>query len=164
MELASTNHSSIGETGRRRFEPVRKAVGTFTKFVDALGPVFDLGIRGYVASIFFQSGLTKTTSWDATLALFDEVYAVPVLPTDVAAYLGTAAEMLLPIPLLAGLGGRFAALALFVFNIVAVVSYPDISEAGIKDHVLWGALLLTTLVHGPGRLSLDNLIRQHFSR
>jgi putative oxidoreductase len=42
-----------------------------------------------------------------------------------------------------------------VFNIVAAASYPDISPAGVKDHVLWGALLLVVAVHGPGRFALD---------
>jgi putative oxidoreductase len=37
-----------------------------------------------------------------------------------------------------------------------VVSYPELSDAGFKDHVLWGALLLVTLVYGPGRLALDH--------
>ena len=40
-----------------------------------------------------------------------------------------------------GIGGRAVALAALVFNLVAATSYPDISEAGIKDHILWGALL-----------------------
>jgi putative oxidoreductase len=49
-----------------------------------------------------------------------------------------------------------------VFNVVAVISYPDLGEVGLKDHQYWGLLLLVTLCHGPGRLSLDHLIRRHF--
>jgi len=49
---------------------------------------------------------------------------------------------------------------LFVFNIVAVISYPDLSDAGLKDHVLWGALLLVTLVYGPGKLALDRWLER----
>ena len=41
------------------------------------------------------------------------------------------------------------------FNIVAATSYPDLSPAGLKDHVLWGALMLVIAVYGPGRLALD---------
>jgi putative oxidoreductase len=125
--------------------------------------VFDLVIRLYVARVFFLSGLTKIQSWDSTLSLFANEYAVPVLAPEVAAVLGTAAELCLP-PLLAlGLAGRFAALALFVFNIVAATSYPDISDAGIKDHILWGALLAVTMFHGPGKLALDHWLLRHFS-
>ena len=51
---------------------------------------------------------------------------------------------------------------LFVFNTVAVISYPDLSDAGLKDHMLWGALLLVTLVYGPGKLSLDHWLGHRF--
>ncbi|MGH8245310.1 MAG: DoxX family protein, partial [Gammaproteobacteria bacterium] len=55
---------------------------------------------------------------------------------------------------------RPTAVALFVFNLVAATSYPDISEAGLKDHFHWGFLMLVPLFHGPGRLSLDYWIRR----
>jgi putative oxidoreductase len=87
---------------------------------------------------------------------------VPLLPPDVAAYLGTATELLLPIPLVLGLGGRLAAVVLFVFNIIAVLSYSDLSPVGLKDHQYWGLLLLVILFHGPGKLSIDHLIRRRF--
>ena len=61
-----------------------------------------------------------------------------------------------------GLGSRLSALVLFVFNIVAVVSYPDLGEVGLRDHQVWGLLLLVTLLHGPGKLSLDHLIGRRF--
>jgi putative oxidoreductase len=61
-----------------------------------------------------------------------------------------------------GLLSRPAALALFVFNIVAVISYPDISPAGVSDHTHWGFLLAVTLFHGPGRISVDHFIRRRF--
>ena len=131
--------------------------------IDWLAPAFDLAVRLYVAQVFIRSGLLKIQSWDSTLSLFANEYAVPLLPPELAAYLGTGAELCLP-PLLAlGLAGRFAALALFVFNIVAETSYPDISDAGIKDHILWGALLAVTFFHGPGKLSLDHLLRRYFA-
>jgi uncharacterized membrane protein YphA (DoxX/SURF4 family) len=39
------------------------------------------------------------------------------------------------------------------------VSFPDISDLGLKDHVLLGALLLVVAFHGAGRLSLDARLR-----
>jgi putative oxidoreductase len=125
--------------------------------LDYLTPSLDLGIRLLIASVFFQSGLTKIASWDTTLLLFQSEYAVPLLPPELAAYLGTAAELALPVFLVFGLGSRFAALGLFLFNVVAVISYPDLSAVGFKDHQYWGLLLLVTLLHGPGRFSLDYL-------
>lgn len=136
------------------------AVDASLRGLALLAPVLDFGIRLFVASVFFKAGLTKIASWSTTLALFEFEYAVPLLPPALAAYLATAAELVLPVLLVLGLGTRLAALALFVFNIVAVISYPDLSEIGLKDHQYWGLLLLVTLIHGPGRLSLDHLIRQ----
>ena len=92
--------------------------------VDLLAPIFDLAIRLYVASVFFKSGLVKVQSWESTVALFENEYAVPVLPPELAAYMGTATELIVPVFLVLGLGGRFAALVLFVFNIIAATSYP----------------------------------------
>ncbi len=133
--------------------------------VALLAPVLDLALRLYVANVFFKSGLVKIQSWTSTLALFEYEYAVPLLSPVAAAYLGTAAELLLPPFLALGLGGRLAALALFVFNWVAVISYPDISDAGVKDHILWGWLLAVAFFHGPGKLSIDNLLaRWHRQR
>ena len=87
---------------------------------------------------------------------------MPCTPDHLAAYLGTGAELALPVLLALRIGTRFTAVALFVFNIVAVISYPDLSDAGLKDHILWGALLLVTLVYGPGRIAVDRFI-QHQS-
>lgn len=127
-----------------------------------LAPVLDLGIRIWVGMVFFQSGLTKILSWDTTLSLFENEYAVPLLPSNVAAYLGTANELVLPVFLVLGLGGRLSAAALFVFNIIAVLSYPDLGEIGLKDHQYWGLLLLVPLLHGPGKISVDHFLRRRF--
>jgi len=139
-------------------------VSKVVRGIDFLSPLFDLAIRLYVAKVFFMSGLTKIMSWSSTLSLFENEYTVPLLPPELAAYLGTAAELVLPPLLVLGVGGRAVALAAFVFNLIAATSYPDISEAGIKDHVLWGALLAVTFFHGPGKLSLDYVIARRFGR
>lgn len=128
--------------------------------IDRFQPLFALAVRLYVARVFLLSGLTKIQDWNITLALFENEYRVPLLSPAMAATLGTAAELVLPALLAVGLGTRFAALGLFAFNIVAVVSYPDLSDAGLKDHVLWGALLLVTFFHGPGKWSLDRLFQR----
>ena len=132
--------------------------GMLAARIDLVQPLFALAVRVYVASVFFASGLTKLHDWRITLELFRNEYRVPLLSPSLAALLGTSAELALPVLLVAGFGGRLAALALFAFNVVAATSYPDISAAGLKDHVLWGALLLVLVIYGPGRLSLDHLL------
>jgi putative oxidoreductase len=125
------------------------------KLLDFLSPLLDLGIRLYVANVFWKSGLTKIQSWDSTVLLFTHEYQVPLLSPELAALLGTGVELVFPVLLVLGLAGRLSALALFAFNIIAVISYPDLNEIGLKDHVYWGILLLVPLFHGPGKLSLD---------
>ena len=129
-----------------------------------LQPAFVLGVRLYVANVFFKSGLTKIASMDSTIMLFTYEYQVPLLSPTLAAYLGTAAELVLPVLLVLGLGGRFAAAALFAFNIVAVISYPDLNEVGVMQHQYWGVLLLIPLLYGPGKLSIDHFIQRHLSK
>ena len=139
-----------------------RAYCSATQYIDRLQPLFALAIRVYVARVFFLSGLTKLHDWNITLALFRNEYHVPVLPPAVAAVLGTSAELGLPVLLFFGFGTRFTAIALLAFNIVAATSYPDLSAAGLKDHVLWGALLLVIFFHGPGKFSIDNLFGRRF--
>ena len=139
-----------------------KAVTEAIKLPVYVTPIFDLAIRLWVANVFWKSGLTKIKSWDSTLMLFEYEYSVPLLPTNVAAFLATGAELLFPVLLLLGLASRFSALSLFILNYVALISYPDVSDAGIKDHMLWGTMLAVIFFHGPGLLSADHFLRRKF--
>lgn len=130
--------------------------------LDFLQPLIELGIRLWVANVFWRSGLTKIQSWDTTVALFTYEYQVPLFSPELAAFTATVIELTCPVLLAFGLAGRLAAFVLFVFNAMAVVSYPGLNEAGLKDHTYWGMLLLVMLLHGPGRLSLDHLIRRRW--
>ena len=88
----------------------------------ALSNVLDLGIRLYIAKVFFLSGLTKIRDWETTVTLFQEEYHVPLLPPELAAFMGTAGELVLPVFLVIGLATRIAAFGLTFVNIMAVVS------------------------------------------
>lgn len=162
MDLAVKHNPGMQVPADNRGRIVRWVQLVLSAAENGLAPVLDLGLRLLVASVFFQSGLTKIASWSSTVALFENEYAVPLLPPELAAYIGTGVELCLPVLLVLGLGTRASAGVLFVFNIIAVISYPDLSEVGLKDHQYWGLLLLVTLFHGPGRLSLDHLIRRKF--
>ena len=86
---------------------------------------------------------------------------MPVIPWQVAAYAGTAAEVILPIFLAIGLLSRPMALALFIFNIIAVISYPVIWESRFFDHQLWGLMILVVVLYGPGRWSADHVFNKY---
>lgn len=139
----------------------------FANLLDFLSPLFDLTIRLWVAKVFFDSGLTKIQSWSSTLSLFEYEYEVPLLPPEVAAILSTAAELTLPVLIAVGLASRLSSLALFVLNIVAVLSYSAFlfsveGAGGLQQHMLWGVMLAMIAFHGPGKLSLDHLIARRF--
>lgn len=121
----------------------------------ALQPLALLAARVYVASVFFRSGLTKLRDWDTTLSLFTYEYHVPLLSPELAAALGTGGELVLPVLLVLGLFGRFAAAGLTVVNVVAVISLMEIAEAALLGHVFWGSLLMAVLLWGPGAISVD---------
>ncbi len=130
----------------------------FTALVERLQPLAGLTMRIYVGKVFLVSGWLKFSRWDSTLALFENEYQVPVLSPHIAAVMATAGELGFSTLLILGLGSRAAAIGLFFINAVAVISYPDLSPAGLKDHMLWGSLLLVLAIYGPGKISTDRFI------
>lgn len=132
--------------------------------VESAQPAAQLAARLYVGQAFFASGLTKLRDWETTLALFEDEYHVPLLSPEVAATLGTGGELLLPVLLVLGLAGRFAAAGLFVVNAVAVASLTEIAPAALQQHVFWGSLLLGLVLWGPGRWALDRWIAPRLPR
>ncbi|MDS4010980.1 MAG: DoxX family protein [Defluviicoccus sp.] len=117
--------------------------------------ILALAFRLAVAVVFFRSGLTKIASWDATVALFDMEYMVPVLPAAFAAYLATATELGASALVACGLFTRFAAAALLGMTLVIqLFVYPE----NWPDHLLWGSILAYLVTRGPGALSIDHLI------
>ncbi len=140
-----------------------KAWNLFNKFFELLTPLGDLFIRCWVAKAFIDSGLTKIASWSSTLLLFQYEYQVPLLSPGIAAAISVCIELGISSLLILGLGGRVPAFILFLFNIMAVISYPVLltpkGYVGLKDHICWGIILLVILLHGTGKLSLDQFIK-----
>jgi putative oxidoreductase len=147
--------------------PLDQAVAMYGRLVsglEALIPLFDLSVRLYLAHIFWRGGMVKLSSWMSTVMLFTMVYDVPLLPPAIAAYLATSVELGGSFLLAIGLAGRWAALALFALNIVASLSYGQLSEAALQESFYWGILFLYFVLHGPGLLSADTLLRKLYRR
>ena len=130
--------------------------------------LFLLATRVWVSWEFLKSGWLKITSWQNTVFLFHNEYRVPVLPPTLAAVAGTAGELVFPVLLIAGIAGRLSAAGLFAVNAMAVVSYAHVLltegfEAAVGQHYLWGFALLVLVVFGPGRVSVDHLLRPAFN-
>lgn len=143
----------------KKLEPIVTLYFSLSDKINALQPLALLAARIYVGWVFFSSGLTKLRDWDSTLFLFEEEYSVPFIHFELAAWLGTAGELVLPVLLILGLGSRFAAAGLTVVNIVAVVSLEAIAPAAYTLHILWGILLAQVLLWGSGTLSIDALLK-----
>jgi putative oxidoreductase len=120
-----------------------------------------LFLRIGIGGTFFKSGLNKIQSWDSTVSLFAEEYKVPLLPTELAAYMATAAELICPVMLVLGLLARLGAAALLGMTfVIQVFVYPE----NWVEHLLWASALLYILTRGPGALSLDALIARRVYR
>jgi putative oxidoreductase len=122
--------------------------------VHRLTPLQDallFAMRIWIAAIFWYSGLSKIDDWDTTLFLFEEEYMVPFISATFAAYSATFLELLCPVLLLLGLGTRIAALPLIAMT--AVIQFTYLPH---EQHYYWGFLLLSLVVFGAGRLSLDH--------
>lgn len=126
-----------------------------TRALDLAQPAAALAARIYLAQAFFLAGLTKVRDWDTTILLFTEEYRVPLLSPELAAVAGTTGELVLPVLLLFGLAGRFAALGLSVVNVVAVISLAEIAPAALQQHITWGVLLAALALYDVGRWSVD---------
>jgi len=136
---------------------------TASHWPEYLAPLLDLGLRLYLADVFFKSGLTKIQNWDSTMYLFSEEYQVPLLSPEVAASMATSAELGLSALLVLGLLGRFSAAGLFILNLVAVISYADLSQGGINQHLSWGILLGVLLIASRGQWSVDSWLEKRLA-
>jgi putative oxidoreductase len=157
----------------------RQAERVFDAIPYALVALF---VRVVAAHPFFVSGQTKvdgpqigatilgqelsvtlpTSIKDSTFTLFSQEYKAPLLPPELAAYLATAAECVLPILLVLGLLTRLSALALLAMTLVIqLFVYPD---AWWTVHAYWAALLLVLIARGAGAFSLDRLFFRNADR
>lgn len=120
-------------------------------------------MRIIVGAVFFMSAQTKVDGFtikDSTFFLFEHEYGLPLVSPILAAWLATIAEHLFPLMLWLGLGTRFAALGLAVMTLtIQLFVYPH----AWVTHGLWLSSLLVLVLQGPGRLSLDQLIRSRIA-
>ena len=111
-----------------------------------------------VAGVFWRSGQTKVSGFsirEETFFLFREEYKVPLLPPDLAAYLATTAEHVLPVLLILGFASRLSALGLLgMTTVIQLFVFPH----AWPEHIQWAAMLLLIVARGPGAISLDHLI------
>jgi len=149
---------------KRIFCTICALYSRLTGALEYLQPLSLLLFRLWVALAFWRAGVVKLDDPMGTSYLFNYEYHVPLLSPDLAATVGTYIELIVPWLLGFGLFGRISAIFLFVYNGVAVISYPALWPHGLwtdlighefMDHKVWGLMLLAIVVFGPGKLSMD---------
>ena len=125
-----------------------------------------LVLRLGLAVPFWRSGVLK---WDGFLQLNDTAILLfssefqlhlpggpyPFPAPAVTAFAAGSAEILLPILLVLGLATRAAALGLLMMTLIVQLTVPD----GWPIHITWAAMAFGVMAWGPGRMSLDHLIK-----
>lgn len=123
-------------------------------------------LRIALATPFFNSGLTKWDGFsqisDSAVYLFAEEFRLHIFGHEYAypfpqtmALLTGAAEIILPILLVLGLGARFAAFGILLMTAMIQITVPD---GWANFHLPWAAMALAVMTYGAGGLSLDRLI------
>ena len=154
-----------------RGEPVRTA-GLFADKASqlvqrvAVPSLVQLVMRVALAVPFWKSGILKWTGFlqlsDTAVTLFtDEFmlhlpggpyhYPVPA----VMAFLSGCGEITFSVLLVLGFATRFAALGLLFMTLIVELTVPD----GWPIHITWAAMALGIMAWGPGRISIDYLVR-----
>jgi putative oxidoreductase len=101
--------------------------------------VLALIARAATFSVFFRSGTTKLSDWNATLLLFRDEYHVPLLAPGLAAYWAAGLEWGCSTLVLLGLFTRAATLALLAMvGVIQCFVYPS----AWPDHIQWLAFMM----------------------
>ena len=129
--------------------------------------------RLWIALVFWKSAATKVVETseitifgitvplislpyqiqESTYWLFADEYAFPF--PEFMTMAATFAEILLPILLVFGFGGRIAALGLFIMTIIIELTYMHAA-----DHIVWLMVTAILFTAGSGRISVDHFIRK----
>src|SRR6516165_2814319 len=125
-----------------------------------------LVMRVALAVPFWRSGILKWNGFlklsDTAVALFSDEFMLHLpggpyhFPAPaVMAFLSGCGEIMFPILLVLGLGPRFAALGLLFMTLIVELTVPD----GWPIHLTWAAMALGIMAWGPGRISIDHVVR-----
>jgi putative oxidoreductase len=151
-----------------RIRPLSAPLEKTTAFIQSAIPssLVQAVMRVALAVPFLKSGLLKWNSFlqlnDSAVYLFSEEFMLHLpggpyhYPAPaIMAFLSGTAEVCLPILLILGLATRFAAMGLLLMTLVIELTVPD----GWPIHLTWAAMALSLMAYGPGRLSLDGILR-----
>jgi putative oxidoreductase len=155
--------------GGEKLRPVALLAEKASLLVRAIAQpsLVQLVLRVALAVPFWRSGVLK---WDGFLQLSDTAVTLftdefmlhlpggpyPFPAPTVMAFLSGCAEITFPILLVLGFATRFAALGLLLMTAIVELTVPE----GWPIHITWAAMALGIMAWGPGRISIDELIRR----
>jgi len=118
-----------------------------------------LPLRLALATVFWNSAMTKLANWDTALSLFSDEYQLPLIPPAIAATMAVTIELTTPVLLVLGLMTRAAALVLLAMTaVIEIFVYPQ----AWPTHIQWAAMLLVLLCRGGGAVSVDHLLWRYW--
>ncbi len=134
-----------------------------------LSPLVDLGIRLYMANIFFKSGWLRLQDylngqWQNQIVAFTDYHPIPGVPGDIAAVAGTIGEVTLPVLLALGFLTRIGAGGLLIMTFVIQFLVPEDYGVSNPDHYMWMLLLAVPMVKGGGLISVDFIFQKFFCK
>jgi len=139
--------------------------------LDHLAPwLAPLLLRLLLAKEFWDAGVEKISGNNWFVEIQSQFpFPFNLLSAEINWQLATLFEILGPLALLLGLGTRFFAASLSLLTLVAIYAVHaghgyTISEGGWKLPLFYLIMLITLILTGPGKLSLDHVMRQRYLR
>ena len=138
---------------------------------DAAGAIFGLlAIRLVLAREYGDAGIKKLrgTNWFEHVQS-DFPFPFNILSIELSWFLATWTELLGAVALAVGFATRFAGISLFILTVVAWMSVHagngyNVCDNGFKLPLIFLAMLIPVILNGAGKLSLDYLVQQRYSK
>jgi len=150
-------------------QPLVLLVDSVSRLAQAVASpsLVQLVMRVALAVPFWRSGILKWNGFlklsDTAVTLFTDEFTLHLpggpyhFPAPaLVAFLSGTGEILFPVLLVLGFATRFAALGLLFITAVVELTVPD----GWPVHITWAAMALGIMAWGPGRISVDHLVRR----
>ena len=154
-----------------RFPPISYLVDRASRLVQSIATpsLTQFVLRIALAVPFWRSGILKWSGFlqlsDTAVTLFTDEFMLHLpggpyhYPAPaVMAFLSGCGEITFPVLLVLGFATRFAALGLLFMTAIVELTVPD----GWPVHITWAAMALGIMAWGPGRLSIDHLLRSAY--
>jgi putative oxidoreductase len=163
--MTISQHQTTGDLRGQSFALVDRAIAIIATV--AQRDLVQFVLRVALSVPFWKSGMLKWTGFlqlsDTAVTLFSDEFMIHLpggpyhYPAPALfAFLSGSGEVVFPVLLVLGFATRFAALGLLFMTLIVELTVPD----GWPIHITWAAMALAIMAYGPGRASVDHLLRR----